>query len=159
MKIKVNKREYKKKKECNFLTLFFYACELFANLDDFLTLVITAGFANAVCKVESAALGALSEVRKGQLPNVGTSLVSASLRYFSLRYCHLKNPPFRIALTCNYILFLFFFFFFCLHFCKKFSEWRKSWINFIILTTAITLVQILAASLAQAETIFFAKNL
>ena len=51
------------------MTLFFYACELLANLDDFLTLVIAAGFANAVCKVESAALGALSEARKGQLPN------------------------------------------------------------------------------------------
>ena len=59
--------------------LFFYVCELLANLDDFLTLVIAACFAYAVCKVESAAFGALSEARKGQLPCAGTSLVSASL--------------------------------------------------------------------------------
>lgn len=71
--------------------LFFYVCELLANLDDFLTLVMTAGFAYAVSKIVSAALGALSEARKGQLPCAGTSLISASLRHFSLRYCHLKT--------------------------------------------------------------------
>ena len=64
--------------------------ELFANLDDFLALVMSAGFANTVSEIISTTLGALSKARKGQLPNAGTSLISASLGCFSLRNCHFE---------------------------------------------------------------------
>ena len=63
--------------------------KLFAlNLEHFLAVVISASLAYTVVSYEFAALRALAEAGQGKLPIVGTSLVSASLRYFLLRYCH-----------------------------------------------------------------------
>ena len=60
-------------------------------LDDLLAVVRTACSAYTVCKVELSALRALYHSGKVKLPNVGTSLISAGLGCFSLRYCHVKH--------------------------------------------------------------------
>ena len=63
--------------------------ELFAlNLEHFLAAVISASLANTVIHNEFAALGALRHAGEHQFPVIGASLVSASFRYFLLRYCH-----------------------------------------------------------------------
>ena len=58
------------------------------NLENFLAAVISASLADTVAKNVCAALGALGHAGKRKLPVVRTSLVSASLGYFFLRYCH-----------------------------------------------------------------------
>ena len=64
----------------------FGASELL--LDDLLAVVEAALLANAVSKIVFAAVGALSHAGSIKLPNAGTALISASLRSFSLWYCH-----------------------------------------------------------------------
>ena len=58
-----------------------------------LTLVVAALGANTVGEIVLAALGALCHSGSVQLPNVGASLVSASLGYLFLRNCHFSDPP------------------------------------------------------------------
>ncbi len=65
---------------------------LFSFGNDFLTLVITASLAYAVCKNVLAALRALYDIGGGsQLPNAGTTLHLSRMRSFSLWYCHFRN--------------------------------------------------------------------
>ena len=60
-------------------------------LYDLLTVVETALLANAICKIILTAVGAFSHAGSVELPNAGAALISASLRCFSLRYCHFCN--------------------------------------------------------------------
>ena len=82
----VRKRQIKS--TANFAALFIWrelALLCFKNL---LAIVRAAVAANTVSKIVLAALGALNDARSLELPNAGTSFVSASLRGLSLRYCH-----------------------------------------------------------------------
>ena len=64
---------------------FYWLCLFFDNL---YTFEISAVRANLVGSLQLAALGAPGKRGHGELPDVGTSLVSSRLRYFALRYCH-----------------------------------------------------------------------
>ena len=48
------------------------------NLENFLTVIITACLASTVRSYEFSAFGALGNAGQGELPRAGTSLVSAS---------------------------------------------------------------------------------
>jgi hypothetical protein len=56
--------------------------------NDLLAIVVTASAAYTVSQVVFTTVGTLYHARHIELPNVGTSLVSSSLGYFSLRYSH-----------------------------------------------------------------------
>jgi len=57
-----------------------FSLQLFAlNLEDFLTVIITASLANTMIHNEFAALRALRHAGELQFPSAGTSLISASL--------------------------------------------------------------------------------
>ena len=78
----------KQKHRESFAVLLFNGALTLLYVENLLAVVRAAVAANAVSKIELAALGALNNARSFKLPNAGTSLVSASLRGFSLRYCH-----------------------------------------------------------------------
>ena len=71
-------------------SLFFKCIPLLLALgvENFLAVVITTSLANAVAQNKLSALRALCHAGKAELPVVRASLISASLRYFLLRYCH-----------------------------------------------------------------------
>ena len=58
------------------------------DLENFLAAVIAASLANAMAENDLTALGTLGHAGENELPVVGTSLISASLGYFLLWYCH-----------------------------------------------------------------------
>ena len=57
-------------------------------LDDLNAVIVAASVANTVRTSILAAMCALYKSGSFQLPNVGTSLISAGFRCFCLRYCH-----------------------------------------------------------------------
>jgi hypothetical protein len=78
-------------------------CELLALcLENFLAVVITASLANTVATNKFSALGALCDAGENQLPIVGASLVSASLGYFLLWYCHYLHLLEALNTICLY---------------------------------------------------------
>lgn len=128
--------------------LLFYieSCLLF---DDLLAVVEAALLAYAVSKIVLAAVGAFSHVGSVELPNAGAALISASLRCFSLRYCHFCNLLGTVLL---YFLFLFF----CIgigcaltvlrfHFCKKPAQRLKAGVKFLRFTAAFSFVEVFTA--------------
>lgn len=68
-------------------------CFSFSLINDFYAVVMTASLAYTVIKIILTAVRALNHVRSLELAVIGTSLISASFRNFSLRYCHLVFPP------------------------------------------------------------------
>jgi len=62
-------------------------------LDDFLALVVAAVATCLVGELQSAAVAALDQRGRLQLPNVAATLIAASLGMMSLRYCHILAPP------------------------------------------------------------------
>ena len=68
--------------------VFFFALRFFLCNDHF-AVVSAAVRANTVGEVVLAAVRAFCHAGSIQLPDVRTALVSASLRNFFLRYCHL----------------------------------------------------------------------
>ncbi len=74
------------------------------NIENFLTVIVTASLANTVASYVLTALRALCHAGKNELPVVRTSLVSASLRYFSLRYCHSYTSQKRVKHDFQFIL-------------------------------------------------------
>ena len=58
------------------------------NLDDLLTIIITAELANAMAELHLVAAGALDDARRGQLPMSAAARISSSLGDFSLRSGH-----------------------------------------------------------------------
>ena len=70
------------------VTLELRQSRLFFDLDDFLTVISSASFANSVRQIVFSAFRALYHAGEIQLPYVGASPVTSCLRYFSLRYSH-----------------------------------------------------------------------
>jgi hypothetical protein len=68
--------------------VFFYGLLALFNSENLFTCIITASLAYTVALYKLTALGALYHAGKNELPIVRSSFVSASLRNFSLWYCH-----------------------------------------------------------------------
>ena len=58
------------------------------DLDDLLTIVVTAELANAMAELHLRATGALHDARHGELPMCAAARISSCLRYFSLGSGH-----------------------------------------------------------------------
>ena len=82
-----------KTKEPPYAVLMFCQTGSCVLLDDFLAVVASASLADTMCESVLTTLRALYHAGKIKLPDIGTSFISASFRYFSLRYCHLPTPP------------------------------------------------------------------
>ena len=85
------------------LISFEDSVSVFFLFDDFLAVVITAVGANAVCKIELAAVRTLYHTGHGKLPDVAASLVTTGFRSFSLRCCHFS---YLLILLFNHLIIL-----------------------------------------------------
>ncbi len=125
------------------------------NIENFLAVIVTASLANAVISYILTALGALCHAGKNKLPIVRTSLVSASLRYFSLRYCHSYTSLKRVK---HNFQFMFIFLFFVFVFVKEILENCEPRIYLLEHTAAIPLALRSAALGAESLAVFRAKK-
>ena len=74
-----------------YLAQLLFQAKLCFLLNNFSAVVVTAVTANAVGKLQLAALGALAEVGHRQFPDIGTSAVFPGFGAFSLGYRHRQH--------------------------------------------------------------------
>ena len=73
---------------CHIATVLFLVLCFFLRSDNLLAVIVTAATAYPMRKIVFTTVRALYHAGHIELPNVGTSFVSACLRCFSLRYSH-----------------------------------------------------------------------